>query len=241
MADITESEQWDTGVYQLETTDPVQGGADGVDNLPHKHLANRTTWLKASLETVQNTVSSLGTTFALLSGSNTQRFKVAKAVNDDEAVTKAQFEENFKNIVPPGSILTFAGPGLPEGFLVCNGAELLRTVYSSLFEAIGTTYGEGDGETTFKIPDLRGLFIRGVDNGRGIDINRVLGSFQNDSFKSHQHYHRMPSTWACDGAGPVTFFSGTNRGGSGVGNYTNSIGGSETRPKNIALNYLIKY
>ena len=90
MADITEVEQWDAGVYQLETTDPVQGGADGIDNLPHKHLANRTLWLKAGLEAVQNAISTLGNTFALLGGNANQRFKVADAVNDDEAVNKLQ-------------------------------------------------------------------------------------------------------------------------------------------------------
>jgi hypothetical protein len=92
MANITESEQWDDGVYQLETTDPVQGGADGVDNLPHKALANRTTWLKAAIEAVQNTISNLGTSFAALGGTATQRFKVANAVNDDEAVSFTQLK-----------------------------------------------------------------------------------------------------------------------------------------------------
>jgi hypothetical protein len=75
MADITEVEQWDEGVYQLETTDPVQGGADGVDNLPHIALANRTKWLKAGLKAVQNTISNFGDTYL---GKN------AKAVDSDK-------------------------------------------------------------------------------------------------------------------------------------------------------------
>jgi hypothetical protein len=98
MANITESEQWDDGVYQLETTDPVQGGADGVDNLPHKALANRTTWLKAAIETVQNTISNLGSNFAALGGSATQRFKVANAVNDDEAVNKGLIKSHYVRV-----------------------------------------------------------------------------------------------------------------------------------------------
>ncbi len=52
MADINEAEVWESGIYQLETTDPVEGGVDGVDNLPHKHLANRTVWLKAQLDKI---------------------------------------------------------------------------------------------------------------------------------------------------------------------------------------------
>ncbi|MFY4767458.1 hypothetical protein ACOTV5_02370 [Aliarcobacter butzleri] len=81
MANIVETETWDDGVYQLETTDPVQGGADGVDNAPHKNLANRTLWLKAQVALK-----------ALLNGSNLERFKVADAVSDDEAVNKAQVQ-----------------------------------------------------------------------------------------------------------------------------------------------------
>lgn len=81
MANIVETETWDDGVYQLETTDPVQGGADGVDNAPHKNLANRTLWLKAQVALR-----------ALLNGSNLERFKVADAVLDDEAVNKAQVQ-----------------------------------------------------------------------------------------------------------------------------------------------------
>ena len=88
MADITEAEQWDTGVYQLETTDPVQGGADGVDNIPHKALANRTVWLKAQLALK-----------ALLGGSATQTFKVATATLTDEAVNKGQSEAYTDNAV----------------------------------------------------------------------------------------------------------------------------------------------
>ena len=87
MADITEAEQWDTGVYQLETTDPVQGGDDGVDNLPHKALANRTLWLKAQVALK-----------ALLGGSATQRFKVAAAVTTDEAVNKQQMDTAIGNV-----------------------------------------------------------------------------------------------------------------------------------------------
>ncbi len=87
MADIVEEENWKNGVYQLETSDPVQGGADGVDNLPHKALANRTLWLKAQLLLK-----------ALVGGSASQRFRVASAIADDEAITKSQFDSGLSNI-----------------------------------------------------------------------------------------------------------------------------------------------
>jgi len=59
MANVTESASWDAGVYQLETTDPVTGGPNGVDNAPHKNLANRTLWLKEQLLLLQTDVAGL--------------------------------------------------------------------------------------------------------------------------------------------------------------------------------------
>ena len=76
---------------------------------------------------------------------------------------------------------------LPTGWLKANGAAVSRTTYSNLFAAIGTTYGVGDGSTTFNIPDLRGEFIRGWDDGRGVDSGRTLGSWQDDMFEEHNH------------------------------------------------------
>jgi len=87
MAGITEEETWDSEVYQLETTDPVQGGPEGIDNLPHKALANRTLWLKAQLLLK-----------ALKGGSATQLFKVKAAVASDEAVNKGQMETALSNL-----------------------------------------------------------------------------------------------------------------------------------------------
>lgn len=62
----------------------------------------------------------------------------------------------------------------PAGFLAANGAAVSRTTYARLFEALGTTFGVGDGSTTFNLPDVRGNFIRGWDNGAGVDTNTVV-------------------------------------------------------------------
>jgi len=75
----------------------------------------------------------------------------------------------------------------PTGWLKCNGAQVSRTTYSALFAAIGTTYGSGDGSTTFHLPDFRGVFPRGFDDGRGYDSGRVFGSYQDSANKSHNH------------------------------------------------------
>jgi len=82
---------------------------------------------------------------------------------------------------PPGQISFFAGANAPPGWLKCNGALLSRTVYADLFNVIGTTFGNGDGVTTFRLPDCRGEFFRALDEGRGLDPGRVLGTIQDDA------------------------------------------------------------
>ena len=62
---------------------------------------------------------------------------------------------------PTGSIIAFAGNALPDGYLLCDGSKVSRTTYKKLFAAIGTTYGEGDGKTTFNLPNLTDKFIQG--------------------------------------------------------------------------------
>ena len=74
-----------------------------------------------------------------------------------------------------------------DGALFCDGAPISRVTYSVLYGKIGTTYGAGDGTTTFNKPDWRGVFMRGLDSGRGLDPSRVAGSLQTDDVKSHTH------------------------------------------------------
>lgn len=160
----------------------------------------------------------------------------------------------------PGEIKTFAMVTPPTGFVKANGAALSRTTYAALFAAIGTTWGAGDGSTTFNVPDLRGEFERGWDDGRGVDAGRVFASFQDDSFRSHTHtggaladgYHNHAIGAALSGAGPgmiarysgsvsgTTFYTANN------GQHThdlsiNATGGTETRPRNKALLKCIRY
>lgn len=83
--------------------------------------------------------------------------------------------------IAPGFVLPFAASTPPSGWLRANGAAVSRTTYAALFAAIGTTYGAGDGSTTFNLPDVRAEFPRFWDDGRGIDANpspRVIGSTQ---------------------------------------------------------------
>jgi len=77
-----------------------------------------------------------------------------------------------------GQVAFFAMETAPTGWLKANGATISRTTYSNLFNKIGTTFGAGDSSTTFKIPDMRGEFVRGWNDGGGVDASRVFGSQQ---------------------------------------------------------------
>ena len=94
---------------------------------------------------------------------------------------------NIGGTIPIGAIQLFIVDTIPDGWLKANGAEISRTLYSDLFKILGTTYGEGDGKTTFNLPDLRGEFLRIWDDGRGIDKDRKLGSFQDQQLLQHTH------------------------------------------------------
>lgn len=133
-----------------------------------------------------------------------------------------------------GTVDSFAQATPPAGWLECNGATVSRTAYAALFAKIGTTWGAGDGATTFAVPDLRGEFIRGWDNGRGVDNGRAFATAQADELKAHAHDVQKSSSDA-DGS---TFSPGS--GSFGV-QATSTTGGTETRPRNVAMLFCIKF
>lgn len=148
----------------------------------------------------------------------------------------------------PGDVKYVAYNTAPAGWLKANGALVSRTAYAGLFAKIGTTYGAGDGSTTFALPDLRGEFVRGWDDARGVDASRAIGSAQADAFQGHKHTIDLNNSGSF-GYGP------TGTGTAGTTNYaaqaTNSImtdgtngtprAATETRPRNVALLAVIKY
>jgi microcystin-dependent protein len=155
---------------------------------------------------------------------------------------------------PAGTIGAFAMNSAPGGWFKANGALVSRTTYAALFAAIGTTFGAGDGSTTFGLPDLRGEFIRGWDDGRGIDSGRVFGSLQLDQLQNITGV--LANMWGFGGAGTSGALSSTvsgssNQPGTGGGgsrdvafNASGSTGartGTETRPRSLALLLCIKY
>lgn len=148
----------------------------------------------------------------------------------------------------PGEICYFAFNTAPTGFLKANGAAVSRTTYAALFTVLGTNFGVGNGSTTFNLPDLRGEFLRGWDDGRGVDTGRLFGSAQSDAFQGHWH-----DLWglASQGSNVGTADDVTNPTASLAKNavrapVTDGTNGtprtaSETRPRNIALLACIKF
>ena len=146
----------------------------------------------------------------------------------------------------PGSVVFFAMNTAPTGYLKANGALVSRATYAALFAAIGTTYGAGDGSTTFALPDLRGEFIRGWSDGRSVDSGRAFGSAQLDAMQGHIHSVAdishlgggFPAGPDANAYGSNTRFSGgpLNDGTNGTPRVA-----SETRARNIALLACIKF
>jgi hypothetical protein len=140
---------------------------------------------------------------------------------------------------PAGTVMAFASSTAPAGYIKCNGTAVSRTVYADMFAVCSTTFGAGDGSTTFNVPDLRGEFLRGWDDSRGADSGRAFGSYQAGNVGTHTHN--------------VTVYRYSYYGGHYSPNmnyhseYTqNQVtdGGSqtgETRPRSVALLYCIKY
>lgn len=149
-------------------------------------------------------------------------------------------------VTPVGSVTAFAGAAAPTGWLECNGDAVSRTTYAALYTALGgasSPYGQGNGTTTFNVPDLRGEFVRGWDHGRGVDVEltRTMGSGQTNQVQQHQHaLSGVPLTvgHAVAQAGSNANVSDTPA--SATGNIA-AGGGTETRPRNVALMYILKW
>jgi hypothetical protein len=119
-------------------------------------------------------------------------------------------------VIPPGTIIHYAGRTVPSGWLICNGSTASRTDYAALFAAIGTTYGAGNGSTTFGLPNMNGRFLEGTTSTSLVGIYYSAGLPNiTGSFTSHGNTGSMETT------GPFT------NGGTGV--HSNSGGASDGR------------
>jgi microcystin-dependent protein len=150
----------------------------------------------------------------------------------DGAVTQAKASNM---LIPAGAIMPFAMNSVPTGWLAADGTAVSRSTYATLFAAIATTYGVGDGSTTFNVPDLRGYFVRGTGTNSDGTVSGTFAAKQADELKSHTHTYTFKSTTGGSSAG------GDPNSITNTSVNTGATGGTETRPKNIAMLYCIKY
>lgn len=298
MANLPETPQWEEGIYQIEVSDPVLGGPDGISNRQGKQLASRTLYLKQQVEnggsdlakhiaaadphtqyapkasptftgtptapTPANSDNSkkLATTefvakaLAALAGSapetldtlkeladalgNDPNFattvlnklaeKLAKDQNGADIPDPALFVKNLGlgegSALPVGVPVPWSSATPPAGWLKCNGAAFTAAQYPNLALAY----------PALRLPDLRGEFIRGWDDGRGVDPGRVILSAQGGSVEAHSHNYSGTQTVTNSNVWSNTTGDGTR----GFAGNTSPYGGSETRPRNVAFNYIVR-
>lgn len=174
--------------------------------------------------------------------------------------------------VPVGCIMPFAGPAtsVPAGWMLCDGTAISRTTYANLYNVVGVAWGTGDGSSTFNLPDLRGMFLRGLAgsdtvgdpdanrrlaNARGGNSGNNVGSYQGDAIRNitgacgtfgGENRGNLPdrgALWRETGSCKNT---GSDCNGSGIRSVNIDASrvvpvGSDNRPKNVAVNYIIKY
>lgn len=185
-----------------------------------------------------------------------QMLETSKNLSDvpDKAAARSNLDVHTKAesdaAGQPGDIKYSARSTAPAGWLKANGAAVSRTAYSALFLAIGTTFGAGDGVNTFNLPDLRGEFIRGWDDGRGVDAGRAFGSAQGDAIRNLYGAFRAVRRDGGDPSGAFynhpAVYPGSDSGGANM-SYTGFDASrivptaNENRPRSVALLPLIKY
>jgi len=199
-----------------------------------------------------------GTTIEVISGTN-----YSIGVPGDATVTAAKINSevsasgtvltangsggaSFAYALPPGSLVPYAGNPVsaPSGYLYCDGASYPTASYPALFAAIGYTYG-GAG-ANFNVPDTRGIFLRGAGSQTigGITYSGTVGTKQGDQFQGHLHQVGVtgPQQLVNVGSTYGVLVNATGNTGSPTTDGVNGTPrtGSETRPANIGVNYIIK-
>jgi microcystin-dependent protein len=166
------------------------------------------------------------------------------------AAATESLEEVAAAAVPIGSVLAWVTGSVPSGYLALEGGTASRATYATLFALWGTAFGVGDGSTTFGLPDTRAYFLRGWDNGRGVDSGRAIATFQLDALQNITGEIGVIN-------GGVTTASGafddngtsTNHVNSGVSGVDSGVTfdasrvartAAETRPHNFSVRYIVK-
>ena len=176
-----------------------------------------------------------------------------------QAATKGYVDQSS----PAGMIAPFAGTSAPTGWLACQGQAVSQTTYAALYAAIGATWNTGgEGAGNFRLPDLRGMFLRGTGtNATGSSSGAVgpsVGVYAADTYLNHNHTATSTDsghthTYNNARSGGANLQSGSNYNlnnttdttSVGTANITTTVatsttGGTETKPKNYGVLYIIK-
>jgi microcystin-dependent protein len=192
---------------------------------------------------------SSGATLAEVDGSPSTDEYAQWTANGITGISLAQLKTNLGITVfsPTGCIMMWPLDTPPTGWLECDGSAISRNDYSDLWGVLSTDYGAGDGSTTFNLPDLRGQFIRGFDNSAGTDPDAATrtdrgdgtvgdnpGTKQADQLEAHDHDFTVFSSTG--GIGPNAQGNVTQ----GTKTTEEAGAGTETRPTNVSLMFIIK-
>ena len=170
---------------------------------------------------------------------------IRSGVNENNELVNSEAKNTAVDI---GFAKPFGGMVVPPGYLYCDGSEVSRQAYDKLFAAIGTTWGEGDGENTFNLPDLRGIFVRcdGGENNAAIGVRQEDATSVKDIVLTMQR-SRNSSLGSVNGGnnflpfninGPEAHYSYIKSQFEGQNPLSGAI---ETRPVNVAMKYCIRY
>ena len=181
MANLKLLPRWTEGVYQLEETDPVMGGENGIDNQQAKDLGNRTEFLRQ------------------------ENLELRKLLDTVKEELKNEIETNatlIRKTVPAGVVLFLAGPVEPEGWMICNGRKLKKSEFPDLFNAIGTTWGGGDDY--FNLPESFEDYLRCASS------KIPVGTKQGDAMRNLTGSFAIGNTWLNDYTEGV-FYNDSNK------------------------------
>jgi len=241
MAHLTEVDFFHKKIWQIDLSTPASGGqpvfitdddgninpVGGYDNIPSQLLADRTRNLHNRLLTIENQLLN-------------NRLTAIENNGVGELVQMTYYPENLL------SLTDYAFSGV----LWMRGQTLLRSTYTRLFLKIqhqlspDSLFGIGDGVSTFTCADLRSDFTRSWDGARGVDADRVWGSFQADEFKTHAH--NAPTALVDDPTGGIYEVPAANTHRFNAYDYVGAApvsetGGKETRPRNRAVLFCVRY
>lgn len=163
-------------------------------------------------------------------------------------ISAENLNNNFSYSNPVGGVQAYAGSTAPNGYLLCDGQAVSRTTYADLFDVIGTTYGTGDGSTTFNVPNLKGKVLVGYNssetefNTLGKTGGEKKHTLTTDEIPSHSHMMKGNSNPDSGSTAPAMLYKYTN---DTLYNITSqNTGGGKAHnilQPYITLNYIIKY